>query len=79
MDSRKWTTTLAGLFLGNCVYRASYFVLSVMLLATCASAGSTAGDQNGAVSTTERSFWNTQNYLLGDWGWGTFSVGGERS
>jgi porin len=72
MDSRERMTTLAKLLSGNCLYRASYFVLSVMLLATCASAQNTAGDPSGAASTIERSFWNDQNYLLGDWN-------GERS
>jgi carbohydrate-selective porin OprB len=72
MDSRKWTTTLAKVFFGIRAYRASYFVLSVMLMAACARAQSTVSDPGRAVSTTERSFWNDQNYLLGDWG-------GERS
>jgi hypothetical protein len=34
MYSREWTTTLAKLLFGK--YRASYFILSVMLMATCA-------------------------------------------
>jgi porin len=72
MDSREWTTTLAKLLFGRCVYRAGCFVLSALLMATCASAQNMAGDPSGAASTTERSFWNDQNYLLGDWG-------GERS
>jgi porin len=72
MDSRKWTTTLAKVFFGSCVYRAGCFVLSVLLIATCANAQNMAGDPSGAASTTARSFWNDQNYLLGDWG-------GERS
>jgi len=71
MDSKEWTTTLAKAFLGTCGYRAGYFIVSVMLIAACASAQNAAGDSN-ATPATEQSFWNDRTYLLGDWG-------GERS
>jgi porin len=71
MYSSEWTTRPAKLILARCAYTASYFVLSVILMAVCGNAQNTALP-GGAASTTERSFWNDQNYLLGDWG-------GERS
>lgn len=72
MDSRGWTTTF-GKSCSSCrVYRAGCLVVAVMLIAAYAGAQNTAGDSSGALSTTELSFWNEQNYLLGDWG-------GERS
>jgi hypothetical protein len=56
MCSWEWTRTLADLFFGKLVYRGSYLILSVMLMATCASAQNAACDASGAVSATEPSF-----------------------
>ena len=81
MDTREWTTTLTRQFSGNCLYRAGCFVLSMMLMATCASAQNMAGDPSEAASTAARGFWNDKNYLLSDWG-GDYLLGdwgGERS
>jgi porin len=72
MYSSDGTTRPAKVILGKCAYPAIYFVLLVTAMAACGNAQNTTGNPSGAASNIEQSFWNDQNYMLGDWG-------GERS